>query len=1374
MTIFNLTNTILSGTSDISCGAYNSIINQRLLAIQRDISGKKIGPPAGQPIRPIPFTNNNADTSTRNTAGATFNLDFPSMCQFCQDISNSRCGVCHDAYGKEKDSCYICLLYNKLLKKKGYMFTNSNNKNVISGPIKWRSENGIITVLQFGGTSGSGLTKNQQLSNVGKGLTPDGKPAKKFGVQSYDGIRLYSNSNIYSNVNPTNITNGANSINPTIGFIPLCSTISNTYPIMGPYFNNSNKIIKSISTVGNSYTSGLIYNQRFTIDNNNTLYIIRYNSTSKQYEIRSNNLYTQSTLLFCWRLIYAGTSAIQSVQIINGYVYFTQPSSPSWCGNLYIVRTTSYAEPIALSHPVCRLNKFRTLNGVGEGLVVRWGGVFYYYTMKNDGSVDDSASPITLTDSNHTNFANNSNYYFITNRFAYNIYFIINHKNPKETNPQNFVEWRTMASPQANVNNNSEILNVMQVECSERYLYALCSINNGTIYRWDLSIRPLEGNSSDPSNWKLFATQVNINEPGLDISNNGSWSYRSLIVLDMNDDVFIENQTRVVKVDETTMTSLSIPYPSGTLILNANLLEYYDNSNNIIPYDPSYYINQPRFTFTPLTVFAIIYNKGVNVNKYQLRSCNLDNTTLTNSRDVSSNWTLFTSFNYPINSIIVGNNDNIYYTKAQPPSSDGYQFGDLYLKYPTGQNPNEEEIAQDVYRTVLFRNYTGGAHDYISYRKTSGSGNFTIHGVGGDYANFVSAVHFTNNRTHIFAVQDDGSEPLPKICMRGYTMTNSGTKFNLNDGGWTDISGPTLSDISSSFVKQPLTVIQTEASTTYLYALCYELFGVIFRAPVPKDSSNPVWQGWRYNVNNGQFGQIRTDISKYRPLMVRKRHINTQVGIETDNIFMEQYSFNTSQYNIVNFGSSSSQTQMMASSDYLGPYSDINSNVLPGDDHKIYNARFTITGGVIYALIYDATADQPYKIKSCKVENIQQAMAEWVLEFSSAYAINSIYVIENTDGDYELYYTSFGEYTPNLDNAGGYIYKVVTSNSSYLITQKLERLNLSGLVWSEAPEYYTIYTKRLFIPSCCSPPPRAIGTGEVLVCDPTDCGPDSYCAIANSAQIANSYVEGTVAAIIYNKLWQRDNLLITLEDQGLSYPYGSIVTADAAYTVVPPPSPSTPMAAITNRDSTTFPLNNSYMYQGVPQEPFNPLISITNSEKITSYVTNCTYFFASLYGGSQFMYSYNKYGIFIQSTTASPWQKYNVNDANGDPLTIVQVECDPGNLYLLCAENFGSIYTIPLPSNTIAGQNTIDSQAESSSLDQNMINKTIKLLARCVNAGEYGTTLTYDSNGTLNTDVYRPLMVLDKSTYSATGFRSDIYVENNNMIIKVYSATENT
>jgi hypothetical protein len=109
-----------------------------------------------------------------------------------------------------------------LLSKKAYMFTNNNSSNVISGPIINFSKEGISSSIQFGSASGSALTKKKQLSNIGKGLLPNGAPGIRFGVQKFFGVQLYSNSNIYENTTPIQNSSGSTIFSKSRPFIPIC------------------------------------------------------------------------------------------------------------------------------------------------------------------------------------------------------------------------------------------------------------------------------------------------------------------------------------------------------------------------------------------------------------------------------------------------------------------------------------------------------------------------------------------------------------------------------------------------------------------------------------------------------------------------------------------------------------------------------------------------------------------------------------------------------------------------------------------------------------------------------------------------------------------------------------------------------------------------------------------------------------------------------------------------------------------------------------------------------------------------------------------------------------------------------------------------
>ena len=98
-----------------------------------------------------------------NTAGSRYTENFPSA-KFANSVS----------------------INELLLTKKNYMFSNSLNKNVISGPILYARK------------SSSGLTNAQQFANAARGRTPSGGVGRRYGVQYYDGRSLVSISNIYN------------------------------------------------------------------------------------------------------------------------------------------------------------------------------------------------------------------------------------------------------------------------------------------------------------------------------------------------------------------------------------------------------------------------------------------------------------------------------------------------------------------------------------------------------------------------------------------------------------------------------------------------------------------------------------------------------------------------------------------------------------------------------------------------------------------------------------------------------------------------------------------------------------------------------------------------------------------------------------------------------------------------------------------------------------------------------------------------------------------------------------------------------------------------------------------------------------------------
>jgi hypothetical protein len=93
-----------------------------------------------------------------------------------------------------------------LLNKKKYMFSNSLNKNVVSGPIAFNTLSGYSNTLPYNAGS-SGLTKVQQFANAARGRTLSGGPGRRYGVQFYDGRSLVSIPNIYNQTNQTTQTN---------------------------------------------------------------------------------------------------------------------------------------------------------------------------------------------------------------------------------------------------------------------------------------------------------------------------------------------------------------------------------------------------------------------------------------------------------------------------------------------------------------------------------------------------------------------------------------------------------------------------------------------------------------------------------------------------------------------------------------------------------------------------------------------------------------------------------------------------------------------------------------------------------------------------------------------------------------------------------------------------------------------------------------------------------------------------------------------------------------------------------------------------------------------------------------------------------------
>jgi len=226
------TNTIINDSPDISCNIYNNLITSRLSfiatklvnseiisSISRPLDGSLKSPIEQAEIRgyflPELFTTN----ISNNYAGARFSKVFPSSCEGCTFPNNNLSCVKNPDYGT----------YNQLLLKKGYMFQNTKGSNVISGPITYNKNGKKEFLLQFGGLSGAALTKNKQLSNLGKGLTNDGKPGKRYGVQTFvlGNPMQYSNSNIFQATQPTLNSKTSNIFNNPQPFIPIC--VSKTY-----------------------------------------------------------------------------------------------------------------------------------------------------------------------------------------------------------------------------------------------------------------------------------------------------------------------------------------------------------------------------------------------------------------------------------------------------------------------------------------------------------------------------------------------------------------------------------------------------------------------------------------------------------------------------------------------------------------------------------------------------------------------------------------------------------------------------------------------------------------------------------------------------------------------------------------------------------------------------------------------------------------------------------------------------------------------------------------------------------------------------------------------------------------------------------------
>jgi hypothetical protein len=171
----------------IGCGGGGIISQRNFILAQNNFNLQRT---INSTFRRDAFTQYTQDH--KNHAGAQFNIQFPSYCDNCNKFSNI-----------SNANCITPKLENTFLNKKAYMFRNRLG-NVISGPIINYSDSGQKSAILFGGNTGSGLTRNQQLSNMGKGLLPNGRPGLRFGVQSLQGISLHSDSNIY-NKNPNGL-----------------------------------------------------------------------------------------------------------------------------------------------------------------------------------------------------------------------------------------------------------------------------------------------------------------------------------------------------------------------------------------------------------------------------------------------------------------------------------------------------------------------------------------------------------------------------------------------------------------------------------------------------------------------------------------------------------------------------------------------------------------------------------------------------------------------------------------------------------------------------------------------------------------------------------------------------------------------------------------------------------------------------------------------------------------------------------------------------------------------------------------------------------------------------------------------------------------
>ena len=184
------------GQTDISCVAYNLVIRgtpndqtKPYTALTDTVRLAAIMQANANDVKRRQSRRQTSGISGRNlndTAGAGFTSLFPSQCANCSDISG--CSFINGTNLNNKG-------YNQtLLAKKAYMF-RQNLGNVTSGAITVNGRIQFTNATFQGGFPGPGLTKNQMLSNAGKGLNISGQPMKTTrGFQS----QLVTNPNLFS------------------------------------------------------------------------------------------------------------------------------------------------------------------------------------------------------------------------------------------------------------------------------------------------------------------------------------------------------------------------------------------------------------------------------------------------------------------------------------------------------------------------------------------------------------------------------------------------------------------------------------------------------------------------------------------------------------------------------------------------------------------------------------------------------------------------------------------------------------------------------------------------------------------------------------------------------------------------------------------------------------------------------------------------------------------------------------------------------------------------------------------------------------------------------------------------------------------------